>query len=256
MHKLNLFLALLIFLLVGCANKSKVDDTPLISATTVTPTATPNLSEALPMPKVDDPFSSLPKNDLVNGFYYYADTPSQQLQFTTVTSNDSTLRIRLAVRGDKACYLATGLAGTDFEIESLVRERVGVWRGLHSNRYFTQPSLNLLVVYASETDKVASYANKSIQGDDLRDVTAQLRTRATKVDNITRLTLQNNVEVVYRGTCLNFEPIYFRGKLAKIERESDIREIETSLANMSTATPAVIPAQSRAQAWESVQAGH
>lgn len=181
------------------------------------------------------------KNDLINDFYYYDDSLSRQLQQANV--NNSTLRVRLSVRGDKACYLATGLRETDFEMESLVRERAGVWRGLHSNRYFTQPTLNSLVVYASETDKSAEYVNKSIKSSDIRDAIAQFAARSIKVENIVRLTLPRAIEAVYRDTCLNFEPIYFRGKLLKIENDSEIKKIETSLNEMSADTSISPPIQ-------------
>lgn len=252
MYKIRLFLPLLAFLLVGCAaSKPKVDNTPLVQMTpTSTPTATPNLSEALPETSAVESFSSLPKNDLIDGFFYFDSvTAPSQIEFSSASSNSNKLRIRLTVSGDKACYLATGVSATDFEIESLVRERDGVWRGLHSKRYFTQPALNSLVIYGGETDKIGSYVNKLVKGDDVRNVTAQFAARATKVNNITRLTLPYNIEQIYRTICLEFEPIYFRGKLAKVERQSDIDKIEIeineatvpSLSSGAASTPTAIP---------------
>lgn len=246
----------LLLLLAGCGGSSvkKEDTAPLVNLSP-TPTATQDLSEALPTETVVESFSSLPKNDLINGFYYYAEGQGTELEFSQANADNNKLRVRVTVQGDKACYLATGLSGTDFEMESLVRERSGVWRGLHSKRYFTQPSLNSLVIYGGETDRIASFLNKSIVGDDIRVVQATLASRAIKVENITRLTLPYNVELIYRGQCLNFQPIYFRGKLAKIESssQSQISKIENDILQVQiptviptptvtpTSTPTVIP---------------
>ncbi|BAZ18490.1 hypothetical protein NIES4071_103750 (plasmid) [Calothrix sp. NIES-4071] len=246
----------LLLILAGCEgsrNIKKEDTAPLVNLNaTPTPTATQDLSQALPTETVVESFGSLPKNDLINGFYYYADgqQPSE-LEFSKASSENNRLRVRVAVQGDKACYLATGLSGTDFEMESLVRESDGVWRGLHSKRYFTQPTLNSLVMYGGETDRIASFVNKSIEGDDIRVVQASLAARAIKVENIIRLTLPHNVELIYRGQCLNFQPIYFRGKLAKIESssqsqiskiENDILQVQTPIVIPTpTVTPTVIP---------------
>lgn len=245
----------LLLLLAGCGGSSNIkkeDTAPLVNLSgTPTPTVTQDLSEALPAETVVESFSSLPKNDLINGFYYYADGQPSELEFSQASLENNKLRVRVAVQGDKACYLATGLSGTDFEMESLVRESDGVWRGLHSKRYFTQPTLNSLVIYGGETDRIASFLNKSIEGDDIRVVQATLASRAIKVENIIRLTLPYNVELIYRGQCLNFQPIYFRGKLAKIESssqsqiskiENDILQVQTPIVVPTpTVTPTVIP---------------
>ncbi|BDA75878.1 hypothetical protein CAL7716_100440 (plasmid) [Calothrix sp. PCC 7716] len=232
----------LLLLLASCGGGTKEKDTaPLVNLSAIpTPTATEDVSEALPAKeKVVDSFASLPKNDLIDGFYYYADGKSSQLDFSKASSENNKLRVRIAVRGDKACYLATGLAGTDFEMESLVREQDGVWRGLNTKRYFTQPTLNSLVIYGGETERIASFVNKSIEGNDIRAVQAILAARAIKVGNITRLTLPYNVETIYQGQCLNFQPIYFRGKLAKIENQGQIDKIENEISQVST--PAIAP---------------
>lgn len=226
--KLNTLLLLLIFVSVGCAEKSKPEvEAPLIS--NVATKATSDLSEALPSPDANESFSSLSKKDLIDGFYYH-DTRFEESQV-----NNAALRIRLAVLGDKACYLATGLGGTDFEIESLVRESLGVWRGMHSNRYFTQPTFNSLVVYTNDKDKEASYENSLVRSDDLRLITAEFKRRNRLVDNITRLSLPNDVEAVYRNNCLDFQPIYFRGKLKSISsnKKNAMRKIENQLIDMS-----------------------
>lgn len=227
MYRLNIILLLLLFACVGCGKKSKSQiETPLIpkSATSM---ITPDLSEALPSFDSSERFSSLTKNDLIDGFYYYYKSqPSIQ------PSNKISLRIRLAVLGDKACYLATGLGGSDIEIESLARESPGVWRGTHSNRYFTQPTFNSLVIYKNDNDREASYENSSVRSDDLRLITAEFKRRNRLVDNITRLTLQNDVEAVYRNACLGFQPIYFRGKITSFEKEKEIEKIENKLDNI------------------------
>jgi hypothetical protein len=235
--RLNIFLYLFVLLLVSCvASKPKVDNTPLIS-TTPTPTAAPDLSEALPVSSTTKSFSSLPKNELIDGFYYYDDRPADAAVVEAAPINK--LRIRVAVQGDKACYLGTGLRGTDFEIESLVREQDGVWKGTNSNRYFTMPTLTSMVVYATDTDKNAEYVNKSIKTSDIRDAIAQYAARSIKTDNIVRLTLPRNVKAVYRDICLKFQPIYFRGKLVKNENQSDIAKIEASLDGVPTVVPPV-----------------
>lgn len=236
-YRLNIFLYLLVLSLVSCVeNKAKVDNTPLISATP-TPTVALDLSEALPVSSATKSFSSLPKNELINGFYYYDDRPTDAAVVETAPINK--LRIRVAVQGDKACHLGTGLRGTDFEIESLVREQDGVWRGTNTNRYFTMPTLNSMVVYATDTDKNAEYVNKTIKTSDIRDAIAQYAARGIKTDNIVRLTLPRNVEAVYRDICLKFQPIYFRGKLVKNENQFDIAKIEASLDGLPVVVPTV-----------------
>lgn len=231
MRELNLLLLPLVLLPLGCGKttESKSVEAPLISNKPVS-SSNLNLSEALPSLDKNESFSSLTKNDLVDGFYYYG-SRSQEVN----SSNESVLRIRLSVLGDKACYLATGLEGTDFEVESLVRESPGVWRGFYTNRLFTQPILNSLTIYETETNKVGDYTNNQFQSDNLRLMVAEFKKRNRLVDNITKLSLQDEVEAVYRKKCLGFQPIYFRGKptinLTSKER-NQIQKIESELDTM------------------------
>lgn len=231
MRKLNLLLLLLGLLTYGCGKtiESKSEEAPLISNKAVSSSSL-NLSEALPSINKDESFSSLAKNDLVDGFYYYG-SRSQDVN----SSNESILRIRLSVLGDKACYLATGLKGTDFEVESLVREEPGVWRGLYSKRLFTQPTFNSLAIYETDTDKVGGYTNNQFKSDNLRLMVAEFSKRNRLVDNITKLTLQDEVEAVYRKKCLDFQPIYFRGKPTiklTYKQQNQIQKIEGELDTM------------------------
>lgn len=228
MCKFKLFLLLLLFLPLGCGKKSepKVNAAPLISDKTVS-SSNLNLSESIPSLDKSESFSSLNKKDLVDGFYYYGTQP-----LINDSPNDSVLRIRLAVLGDKACYLATGLKGTELEIESLVRERPGVWRGQYSNRLFTQPTLNSLAIYKTDTDKIGKYTNNQFQSDNLRLMIAEFKKRNRLVDNITKLSLQDDIEAVYRSKCLDFQPVYLRGKpnnKITYKQQSQIQNIENEL---------------------------
>lgn len=227
MYRLNITIILLLLVCVGCGNKSK----PQVAAPLIPKNVPSNdrldLSEALPSFKSDESFSSLTKNDLIDGFYYFYKPQSME------PSNSTSLRIRLAVLGNKACYLATGLGGSDFEIESLMRESPGIWRGTHSGRYFTQPTFNSLVIYRDNNDKEASYENSLVRSDDLRLIAAEFKRRNPLVGNIARLTLQNDVEAVYQNACLGFQPIYFRGKLSSFDKEKEIEKIEDKLTNFS-----------------------
>lgn len=76
------------------------------------------------------------------------------------------MKVSLTVAADKACFVYVRHSTPDrvgeVEIESLRREKLGLWRSYNTQRLLTQPAGNKLNVYSSSEELFFTYENPAV----------------------------------------------------------------------------------------------
>lgn len=177
----------------GAANQS----TPVINSE-----ALPDLPKAHMLPAVDS------INDLVDNFHF----------------DGNGVKVRLIVKNDKACFLwikpSTPNDKGELVMESLKREKFGLWKGGNSARLFTQSNPNQLDVYYPNEELQASYINTSVTKE-LTRAADDYKQRTAGFDVLLRGDLNKSKvgRSIYTNQCAQLANFYYREELPLLNEE-------------------------------------
>ncbi|MEA5624503.1 hypothetical protein [Nostoc sp. UHCC 0251] len=231
--KKYLFIGLL-FLLVGCSSPEKEDK---ISAIESNPSPTPSLSsanvnnaspslnpEALPDLSNKEKLGEVSAdNDLIDSFYF----------------DGNGVKVNLTVAADKACFLYVRRSTPDrvgeVEIESLRREKLGLWRSYNTQRLLTQPAGNKLKVYSSSEELSSTYENPAVSQEMLVAV-KELKEREKPFKLLLRQDLRasDSARRIYINQCQKLGNFYYKEELPPLtekERKDFGKTVEKSTNN-------------------------
>jgi uncharacterized protein YcfL len=220
--KKYLFIGLL-FLLVGCSSPEKENKvsaiesnpspTPSLSSANVN-NATPSLnSEVLPDLSTKEKLGEVSaENDLIDSFYF----------------DGNGVKVSLTVAADKACFIYVRRSTPDrvgeVEIESLRREKLGLWRSYNTQRLLTQPAGNKLNLYSSSEELSFTYENPAISSEILV-AAKELKEREKSSESARR---------IYVNQCQKLGNFYYKEELPPLtdkERKEFGRSVEKSTNN-------------------------
>ncbi|MDZ8052373.1 MAG: hypothetical protein RMX63_13030 [Aulosira sp. ZfuCHP01] len=231
--KKYLFIGLL-FLLFGCSSPEKEDKvsaiesnsspTPSLSSANVNnatsslnPEALPDLSNTEKLGEVSA------ENDLIDSFYF----------------DGNGVKISLTVVADKACFIYMRRSTPDrlgeVEIESLQREKLGLWRSYNTQRLLTQPAGNRLSVYSSSEQLSSTYENPAISPEILV-AAKELKEREKSFKLLLRQDLRasDSARRIYVNQCQKLGNFYYKEELPPLtdkERREFGRSVEKSTNN-------------------------
>jgi hypothetical protein len=231
--KKYLFIGLL-FLLFGCSSPEKENKvsaiesnpspTPSLSSANVN-NATPSLnSEVLPDLSNKEKLGEVSaENDLIDSFYF----------------DGNGVKVSLTVAADKACFLYVRRSTPDrvgeVEIESLRREKLGLWRSYNTQRLLTQPAGNRLSVYSSSEELSFTYENPAVSPE-IFVAAKELKERAKSFKLLLRQDLgaSDSARRIYVNQCQKLGNFYYKEELPPLtdkERKEFGRSVEKSINN-------------------------
>ena len=229
---MNKYLVLgLLLLLVGCSSKEKgsvsaeqlnpspTSSLPSDNSTTppLNPNVLPDISKKEKLGEVDA------TNDLIDSFYY----------------DGNGVKVSLTVAADRACFVyvrrTTPDKAGELEIESLQREKLGLWRSYKTQRLFTQPTGSQLNIYSSDEELSSTYQNPAISSDALQ-ADKDFKERQKSFNLLLRqdLSASDSAKRVYASQCQKLRNFYYKEELPLLrvkERQEFERSVEKSTQN-------------------------
>lgn len=218
-------LSLLLFA-VGCSKNN--------TNTTVPASPAPPLINVSPSPSATAASQSLPElpkqetldsatldstNDLLDSFYY----------------DGSGIKVSLKVGSDNACYVYIRRSTLDkvgeIEMEYLVREQAGLWRGYETGRQLAQPAGNKLNIYQNN-ELVTFYENPSIASEQKQAI-KDLNERKKAFLLLLRqdLSISETAGRAYTNQCQGLKGFYYKEELPLLTQAEQV-EFERSLKNI------------------------
>lgn len=177
----------LLFPLIGCSKSASI-----------TPAATP---VALPKPAVAA-MPDLPKPEVLGGVQVNNDL----LDGFTVTRDAGSMRI--VASPNVACVMYTG-ARNHLALETLVREKPGLWKGWYSGKYYTQPQLNEIKVYSATNQQLeTSYVDTDLPVEPDKAL-ARLKQQSNDAD---KLKEGSSLESVLRKRCFEGRNVFYNSE--------------------------------------------
>ncbi len=233
--KKYLFIGLLL-LLIGCSSPEKEDNisaiksnfspTPSLSSANVN-NATPSLNpEVLPDLSNKEKLGEVSaENDLIDSFYFDGNGVKVSLTVSFYFDGNG-VKVSLTVVADKACFVYVRRSTPDrvgeVEIESLRREKLGLWRSYNTQRLLTQPAGNKLKVYSSSEELYSTYENPAISQEMLVAV-KELKEREKSFKLLLRQDLRtsDSARRIYVNQCQKLGNFYYKEELTPLtEKES------------------------------------
>ncbi|PSB30824.1 hypothetical protein [Chlorogloea sp. CCALA 695] len=221
-----IFLSLLL-LVFGCSKANPpaaietvvpVSPSPLVSVSP-SPSTSP-VSQALPELQEQEVLGELDStNDLLDSFYF----------------DGNGIKMSLKVGGSQACYVyirrSTPEKLGEIEMESLVRERAGLWRGSQTGRQLAQGAGNKLNIYQNN-ELLTSYENPSISLDQAQAV-KDLNERKSAFSLLLRqdLSISESAKRVYTNQCQGLKGFYYKEELPSLT-VAEQAEFERSIKNL------------------------
>lgn len=226
MKHYHYFVLSLLLFVVGCSKNSANTTVPVSPAPPLinvpsSPSATA-ASQSLPeLPKQEtlDSATLDSTNDLLDSFYY----------------DGNGIKVSLKVGSNNACYVYIRRSTPDkvgeVEMEYLVQEQAGLWRGYETNRQFAQPLGNKLNIY-QDNELVTSYDNPSIASDQKQAV-KDLNERKKAFLLLLRqdLSISETAGRAYTNQCQGLKGFYYKEELPSLTPEQQT-EFERSLKNI------------------------
>jgi hypothetical protein len=208
----KIFLFSVLIYLVGCSSKTSstsqltlsnpAEASTSVSEPTVKSEALPDLPTAKKLPPVDS------VNDLIDNYHFDGDG----------------VKVRLVVKNDKACFLwikpSTPDTAGELVMEALKRDKLGLWKGINSERLFTQSAPNQLDVYSPTEELQASYTNSSVTKE-LTRAASDYKERTAGFDVLLRSNLNKSkvARAVYSNQCAQVANFYYREELPPLNTE-------------------------------------
>ncbi len=220
----KIFLFSILIYLIGCSSKTSsteqltlpnpAEASTAVSEPVVKSEALPDLPAAKKLPPVDS------VNDLIDNYHFDGDG----------------VKVRLVVKNDKACFLwikpSTPNIPGEVVMEALKREKLGLWKGINSERLFTQSAPNQLDVYSPNEELQASYTNTSVTKE-LTTAVSDYKERTAGFDVLLRSNLNKSkvARAVYTNQCAQVANFYYREELSPLNAEQKQefqRELEST----------------------------
>ena len=149
------------------------------------------------------------------------------------------VKVSLTVAADKACFVYVRRSTPDrvgeVEIESLRREKLGLWRSYNTQRLLTQSAGNRLSVYSSSEELSSTYENPAISPKILV-AAKELNEREKSFKLLLRQDLRasDSARRIYVNQCQKLGNFYYKEELPPLtdkERKEFGRSVEKSINN-------------------------
>ena len=220
----------LLMLVVGCSKTNTISDIKL-TALKSSPSPTPlvitspspsslSVSQALPELSKQEVLGELDStNDLIDSFYF----------------DGNGIKVSIKVGSNEACYVyirrSTSERLGEIEMESLVRERGGLWRGYQTGRQLAQNTGNKLSIYQNN-ELLTSYENPSVSLEPDQAI-KDLDERKSAFSLLLRqdLSISESAKRVYTNQCQGLKGFYYKEELPSLTTAEQL-EFERNIKNI------------------------